>query len=265
MLEYFPVFLALGCVAGFLAGLLGVGGGLIIVPVLVWVFEHAGVVPDYVLHLALGTSLATILFTSISSVRGHHARAAVDWGVVRSIAPGIMLGTFVGALLAGCMSSVGLKWFFVIFASVVGAQMFANVRPQASRQLPSAGGMFVSGGVIGVISSFVGIGGGSLSVPFMSWCNVPIHRAVGTSAAIGFPIALAGAAGYVVSGMRVAALPQASFGFVYLPALLGISLCSMLTAGLGARAAHALPVASLKKAFAVLLLGMAGKMLIGLL
>lgn len=265
MLEYFPVFLALGCVAGFLAGLLGVGGGLVIVPVLVWVFEHAGVVPDYVLHLALGTSLATILFTSISSVRGHHARAAVDWGIVRAIAPGILFGTFVGASLAGYIPSVWLKWFFVIFASVVGVQMFANVRPQASRQLPSAGGMFVSGGVIGVISSFVGIGGGSLSVPFMSWCNVPIHRAVGTSAAIGFPIALAGAAGYVVSGSRVDGLPQASFGFVYLPALLGISLCSMLTAGLGARAAHALPVASLKKAFAVLLLGMAVKMLIGLL
>lgn len=265
MFAYFPAFVALGAIAGFLAGLLGVGGGLIIVPVLLWIFEQAGVVPAYVLHLALGTSLATILFTSASSIRGHHAKAAVDWGIVRVISPGVLLGTFLGASLAGQISSIGLKWFFVVFAVAVAAQMFANIRPQATRQLPATGGMFVSGSVIGVVSSLVGIGGGSLSVPFMSWCNVPIHRAVGTSAAIGFPIALAGASGYVVAGMRIGGLPDASLGFVYLPALVGIAFSSMLTAGLGARAAHALPVSSLKKAFALLLLCMAAKMLLGLI
>lgn len=265
MLAYFPVFLALGGCAGFLAGLLGVGGGLIIVPVLAWVFEHASPESGHVLHLALGTSLASILFTSVSSIRGHHGRGAVDWRVLQTITPGILAGTFAGAALAGHISSVGLKWFFVAFATVVGLQMFANVKPRAARQLPGRAGMFFSGGVIGMVSSFVGIGGGSLSVPFMSWCNVPIHRAVGTSAAIGFPIAFAGAAGYIVSGARVAGLPEWSLGFVYLPALLGISVCSMLTAGFGARLAHAMPVARLKQAFALLLLLMALKMLIGLI
>ena len=265
MLAYFPAFLALGCVAGFLAGLLGVGGGLIIVPVLVWAFEHARPDSGNILHLALGTSLASILFTSVSSIRGHHGRGAVDWHILRIITPGILAGTFVGAALAGHISSLGLKWFFVVFATVVGLQMFANIKPKAARQLPGRVGMFFSGGVIGMVSSFVGIGGGSLSVPFMSWCNVPIHRAVGTSAAIGFPIAVAGAAGYVVSGAGVTGLPEWSLGFVYLPALFGISVCSMLTAGFGARLAHAMPVARLKQAFAGLLLLMALKMLIGLI
>ena len=265
MLAYFPIFLVLGGCAGFLAGLLGVGGGLIIVPVLVWIFEHALPGSGYVLHLALGTSLASILFTSVSSIRGHHGRGAVDWDVLRTITPGILVGTFAGAGLAGHISSLGLKWFFVVFATVVGLQMFANVKPKAARQLPGRFGMLFSGGVIGMVSSFVGIGGGSLSVPFMSWCNVPIHRAVGTSAAIGFPIAFAGAAGYIVSGAGVAGLPEWSLGFVYLPALFGVAVCSMLTAGFGARVAHAMPVARLKQAFAVLLLLMALKMLFTLI
>lgn len=265
MLSYLPAFLAVGAVAGFLAGLLGVGGGLIIVPALVFVFEHAAVAPQHVLHLALGTSLASILFTSLSSIRSHHARGAVNWAIVRAISPGILLGTFGGATVAGQISTVGLKWFFVGFATLVGLQMFSGAKPRAARELPGSAGMFSAGGVIGVISSFVGIGGGSLSVPFMSWCNVAIHQAVGTSAAIGFPIALAGALGYLANGWAVNGLPPGALGFVYLPALAGIVLTSVLTANSGARLAHRMPVMQLKKVFALLLLLMAAKMLWSLL
>jgi len=265
MLSYVPVFLVLGSCAGFLAGLLGVGGGLIIVPVLVWVFEHANVAPVHALHLALGTSLASILFTSTSSIRGHHARSAVDWQILRSISPGILIGTYSGAMLASRISSVGLKWFFVVFACVVSVQMLMNAKPKPEKILPGVLGMFAWGAMIGVVSSMVGIGGGSLSVPFLLWCSVPIHRAVGTSAAIGFPIAFAGAVGYVVSGTVVSGLPDGAVGFVYIPALAAISLSSMLTAGWGARVAHALPVIKLKRAFAGLLLLMAIKMLMSLL
>jgi len=265
MLSYLPAFLAVGAVAGFLAGLLGVGGGLIVVPALVFVFEHAAVAPQHVLHLALGTSLASILFTSLSSIRSHHARGAVNWAIVRAISPGILLGTFGGATVAGQISTLGLKWFFVAFATLVGLQMFTGTKPRAARELPGGAGMFAAGGAIGMISSFVGIGGGSLSVPFMSWCNVAIHQAVGTSAAIGFPIALAGALGYLANGWAVNGLPPGALGFVYLPALAGIVLTSVLTAGSGARLAHRMPVMQLKKLFALLLLLMAAKMLWSLL
>ncbi len=265
MLNFLPAYLAIGAVAGVLAGLLGVGGGLVIVPALVFVFEHAGIAPQHVLHLALGTSLASILFTSLSSIRGHHAHGAVNWQIVRSIAPGILLGTFAGATVAGQISTTGLKWLFVAFAVLVSLQMLAGAKPPATRTLPGPAGMLGAGGFIGLISSFVGIGGGSLSVPFMSWCNVSIHQAIGTSAAIGFPIALAGALGYLVNGWAAAGLPPGASGFVYWPALAGIVLASMLTASVGAKLAHRLPVMRLKKLFAVLLLSIAGKMLWGLL
>ncbi len=259
-MTYFPLYLAVGAGAGFLAGLLGVGGGLVIVPALVFAFEAQHL--PHVLHLALGTSLASILFTSLSSIRGHHARGAVNWRIVRDVTPGILLGTLVGATIVSQLPTRPLKIFFTAFVFYVGIQMLANVKPKPSRELPGKGGMFAAGNVIGGVSSFVGIGGGSLSVPFMSWCNVKIHEAIGTSAAIGFPIALAGAAGYVVNGLAVGRdLPEWTLGFVYLPALAGIAAMSVLTAGLGARAAHRLPVAALKKTFAVLLLGIGSKML----
>lgn len=263
-MEYFPLYLAVGAGAGFLAGLLGVGGGLVIVPALVFAFEAQHL--PHVLHLALGTSLASILFTSLSSIRSHHARGAVNWGIVKGITPGILLGTLLGSTIVSQLPTRPLKVFFTVFVFYVGIQMLANVKPKPSRELPGKGGMFAAGNVIGGVSSFVGIGGGSLSVPFMSWCNVKIHAAIGTSAAIGFPIALAGAVGYVVNGLAVGReLPAMTLGFVYLPALVGIAAMSVLTAGFGARAAHRLPVASLKKTFAVLLLGIGSKMLWSLL
>jgi uncharacterized membrane protein YfcA len=258
-------YLALGAFAGVLAGLLGVGGGLVIVPVLTFLFTAQGLPPTYIAHLALGTSLASIIFTSVSSLRAHHGRGAVDWRVVRRISAGIVAGTLAGSWVAAQLSTRSLKVFFVVFLYYVALQMLLNIRPKPSRQLPGTGGMLGVGGIIGAISSLVGIGGGSLSVPFMVWCNMSMHNSIGTSAAIGFPIALAGAVGYVANGLAVTPLPPWSLGFVYLPALAGVALASVVTAPLGARLAHSLPVAGLKKTFALLLIVMGTKLLSGLI
>lgn len=253
MIVEWAAYISLGLFAGFVAGLLGVGGGLIIVPVLSFVFAAHHFPEAYLLHLALGTSLASIVFTSISSFRAHHAHGAVNWKIWREVTPGIITGTLLGSVLAAHLSTHFLKVFFVVFLFYVGTQMILDIKPKASRDLPGLPGMFGAGNVIGAVSSLVGIGGGTLSVPFMTWCNVKLHQAIGTSAAIGFPIAVAGAAGYVANGLRVDGLPEYSYGFVYLPALAAIAVASVLTAPLGAKLAHRLPVKKLKKIFAILL------------
>lgn len=257
-------YLLLGAVAGFFAGLLGVGGGAIMVPVLALLFAAQGMPAEHLMHLALGTSMAAIVFTSLSSLRAHHAHGAVRWEIVRTIAPGILLGTFLGAQLASIAPTRPLAIFFAVFMSYVAFQMLANIKPKPARQLPGRVGMFAVGGGIGAISALVAIGGGSLSVPFMTWCNVRMHEAIGTSAAIGFPIAVAGTAGYLVGGWQAAGLPAGSLGFVYLPALVVCVATSMLSAPLGAKAAHRLPVATLKKIFAGVILLLLAKMLHGL-
>ncbi len=263
-MTFWLCYLATGAVAGIFAGLLGVGGGLIIVPLLTFLFTIQQIPAAYVQHLALGTSLASIIFTSISSFRAHHARGAVNWPVVKKISAGILTGTFLGSWLAAQLSTRFLQGFFVVFLFVVSIQMLLNIRPKPHRALPGNVGVFGAGSVIGGVSSLVGIGGGSLSVPFLVWCNQPMHTAVGTSAAIGFPIAIAGAAGYILNGLAVPALPAGALGFVYLPALLGIVLASVCTAPLGVRLAHSLPVVPLKKIFALFLATMGVKMLFGL-
>jgi uncharacterized membrane protein YfcA len=254
-----------GAVAGILAGLLGIGGGLVIVPMLVFCFHQQGISDDIIMHLALGTSMASIMFTSVSSFWAHHRRGAVKWMVVQRIALGILVGTFLGSCVAAKLSTPILKVFFVIFLFYVAAQMLTGKGPKAGRELPGRLGMFGVGNVIGGVSSLVGIGGGTLSVPFMMWCNVPLHQAIGTSAAIGFPIAVAGAVGYVANGLGAGAiLPHHALGYVYLPALAGLVAASVLTAPLGVRLAHSLPVGRLKTVFAVLLLVVATRMLMGL-
>jgi uncharacterized membrane protein YfcA len=264
MPELAPALLAayfmLGLATGFMAGLLGVGGGLIIVPVLIMQFHAQGVAAGIEPQLALGTSLATILFTSLSSVRAHHRHGAVEWPLVRRIAAGAVAGTLAGAMLAAQVPAMVLKVFFVIFLFYAAIQMWLDFKPAPHRGLPGRAGTAVAGGVIGAVSSWVGIGGATLSVPFMLWHNVPMHRAIGTASAIGFPIAFAGAIGYVLGGRGAAGLPPGSLGFVYLPALAGIVAGSVLTAPLGARTTHRLPVRPLKRIFALLLLGLALRM-----
>lgn len=256
----FAAYVGLGLVVGFVAGLLGVGGGLIIVPVLIMLLHANGLAAGMEPQLALGTSLASILFTSLSSVRAHHRHGAVVWPLVRRIAPGIVLGTLAGAVLAAQMPATVLKLFFVSFLFYAAFQMWLDFKPAPHRALPGRAGTTLAGAVIGAVSSWVGIGGGTLSVPFMLWHNVTLHRAIATSAAIGFPIAIAGAAGYVLGGWGVPGLPDGSVGFVYLPALAGIVAGSVLTAPLGARTAHRLPVRPLKRIFALLLVTLALRM-----
>lgn len=259
------LYLATGAVAGFLAGLLGVGGGLIIVPALIFIFTQAGFAPGYVAHMALGTSLGSIVFTSIASLRAHHRRRAVRWPIVRALAPGIVAGTLAGALLAMMLSADFLKLFFVIFVFFVATQMLLDFRPKPTRALPGPRGLFAAGGIIGIASAWVGIGGGSLSVPFLTGCNVKLHEAIGTSAALGFPIALAGLVGFAFTGWFASTpLPFGSVGFIYVPALIGLIAASVITAPLGARTAHALPVARLKRVFALVLYLIGARMAWGL-
>jgi len=222
-------------------------------------FEH-GIPHEHILHLALGTSLASIVFTSFSSIRSHHNRGAVIWPIVVKITPGIILGTFAGAWIAAHLSTNFLKVFFTLFLFYVGIQMLLGIKPKPSRDVPGTTGVSFAGAVIGIFSSFVGIGGGTLSVTFLTWCNVTMHKAIGTSAAIGFPIAVTGAAGYALNGFPVTGLPAGTFGYIHLTALAGIASASILTAPLGAKLAHGLPVDKLKKIFASLLLVLAIRM-----
>jgi uncharacterized membrane protein YfcA len=259
------IYGAAGIIAGLLAGLLGVGGGIVIVPLLTLTFTLQHFPDQIVHHLALGTSLGTIIFTSFASFRAHHQHGAVNWQVVRRITPGILIGTLAGSYLAAHLSTTVLRAFFILFTYYVALQMLTDMRPKPSRQLPGTGGLAGVGTVIGAVSSLVGIGGGSMSVPFLIWCNISMHNAIGTSAAIGFPIALFGAAGFLANGLVATGLPPGSLGFIYLPAMIGISLTSYFVAPVGARLAHRLPVAHLKKIFACLLLVIGSRMLYRLL
>lgn len=253
LVEWLALYFGLGLAAGFMAGLLGVGGGLIMVPVLTWAFLEQGFATAYNIHLALGTSLGVIVITSISSMKAHHGHGAVDWNVFKRVLPGIVLGTLTGSWLAAYFPDRGLKVFFTCFLFYVATQMLLGFRPKASRALPGWPGMTAAGGVIGMVSSWVGIGGGTLTVPFLSWCNVRMQVAIGTSAAVGLPIAVSGAFGYMLSGRGIDGLPEWSLGFVHLPALATIAAGSWLTAPLGARKTHSWPVATLKRVFAALL------------
>lgn len=255
-------YLTLGLFAGVMAGLLGVGGGLIIVPTLAWIFHHQQVDDAIVMHLAIGTSLATIVVTSISSVRAHHRRGAVLWPIFWRLTPGIVVGAWLGAAIADALPSAVLSKVFAVFVLTVAAQMGFGAKPAPHRELPGTAGMLTAGGVIGAVSAIVGIGGGSLTVPFLTWCNIAIRQAVATSSACGLPIALAGALGFVVTGLNAAGRPDWSLGYVYGPALVGITLTSMLSAPLGAKLAHTLPTEMLKKVFAAFLTLVGVKMLL---
>ncbi len=252
--------LVLGAATGFAAGLLGIGGGMVMVPFLTMLFTARGFPVEHIVHMAIATSLATILFTSLSSVRAHHRRGAVLWPVARWLAPGIVVGSLIGAQVAGWLKTGWLALVFAIFVGFSATQMLFDRKPAPTRELPRHAGMIGVGSIIGFISSIVGAGGGFISVPFMTWCNVRIHNAVATSAALGFPIALAGAIGYVIAGLHEARVPPGNIGYINVPSLLCIVATSVLTAPLGAKTAHAMDVKSLKRVFAMLLYSLAAYM-----
>lgn len=261
-MEWDVAYLLLGATTGFLAGLFGVGGGTILVPALLFLFDAQHFPPEHVMHLALGTSMATILFTSIASTFKHHQHNAVNWRVVRELTPGILLGAALGALLASSIPTRGLGLFFALFVYFAAAQILLNKQPRPSRQLPNMAGMSITGTFTGLLSSLVSIGGGTIVTPFLLWCNVPMRNAVGTSAAIGFPVAIGGTIGYVATGMNITGLPAASLGFVFLPALLWTATACVITAPFGATVAHRIKTALLRKLFALLLLVLASKLLL---
>ena len=260
-MEWWWAYLAIGMTVGFLAGLLGIGGGMVMVPMLVFVFTAKGFPGEHMMHLSLATSMATIVFTSISSVRAHHRHGAVDWRVALAMAPGIVAGALGATLIAGFVPTRALAVFFAVFMLYASLQMFFEVKPKPTRQLPGAAGLFGVGAGIGALSSVLAAGGAFLSIPFLARCNVPLKRAIGTAAANGFPIAVAGTAGYVLNGLRVSGLPGGSLGFVYVPALAIIVAASMPMAPLGAKLAHRLPVKRLRIVFALVLLALALRML----
>ena len=254
--------LVLGVVVGFLAGLLGVGGGMMMVPFMTFLLTQRGLEPGLAVKMAIATSMASILFTSISSVRAHRKLGAVRWDIARAMAPGIVVGGLAaGAGAFALLKGQGLALGFAIFIGYTALKMLRDQKPRPGRQMPGAAGIAGVGAGIGFISGLVGAGGAFLSVPFMTWCNVPPRHAVGTSAALGFPIALSATAGYVISGWGLAPALPGAWGYIYLPALAIVAAASMSLAPLGARVAQSINVLLLKRLFAVMLLALAASML----
>lgn len=269
MVELLPLLLLsalAGAVAGVLGGMLGLGGGLVIIPALVWIFTAQGFATESLMQMALATSLASILFTGASSVHAHHRRDAVRWDLVRRLAPALMVGALAGSYVAEQIGSAGLMRLFGIFAAVMGIRMMwrATMRPPqpGPERAPGAVGHMGAGGVIGIASAIFGIGGGSLTVPYLCALRVRMQEAVATSSACGMPIALAGAAGYIATGWGNASLPAGTLGYVHLPSLLALVLTSVPMAAVGVRLAHRLPAQRLKQVFALLLLLVAADFLL---
>jgi uncharacterized membrane protein YfcA len=254
-------WLLLGAGAGVIAGLLGLGGGIVIVPALLYLFILQGMPAEIHMHMAVATSLATIVFTSVSSTWAHHRRQAVLWPSVIALSPGIVLGCIGGALIAHHLPSNTLRTTFGIFEILVGIQIAFGFRPHAHIKLPGPGGMFAAGSGIGALSTLLGIGGGTLTVPFLLWCNVNIRNAVATSSACGLPIAVVGTGALIFAGSAYQDLPSGTTGYVYWPAAVVIILGSVCTAPLGARLAHVLPVVLLKRIFAVVIAAIGLRML----
>ena len=265
-IEWIIAFLVLGAVVGFMAGLLGIGGGGIMVPTLTTIFLAQGVPVEQVVHLALGTSMASIVMTSFASMRAHKSHHNILWDVFRMMAIGVVIGTFGATFVATYLKSAQLAIFFSIFMAYVSIQMALDKKPKPTREISSPRALLGAGTFIGAISALVSIGGGSLTVPYLVWQNVDLKKAIGTSAAIGFPLSFAGTAGYILNGMGSAsANSDMMLGFVYLPAVIIISGVSFFTAPMGAKMAHRLPVSKLKKVFALLLMALSIKMLSSIL
>ena len=255
------IYLSLGAFVGFMAGLLGIGGGGIMVPVLTTLFLYQGIALERVVHLALGTSMASIIFTSLSSMRAHNARGGVDWLVVKPMAIGVIVGVFSATYIATLAKASYLAIFFSMFMAYSATQMFLDKKPKPSSNITGSPEKIIAGAGIGLISALVSIGGGTLTVPYLLWRNFDLKKAIGTSAALGFPLSVGGTVGYIVNGWSHTSSEAGTLGLVYLPAVIFISMSSFFFAPLGARYAHRLPVPTLKKVFAVMMIALSIKML----
>lgn len=265
-IELVIMFITLGMFVGIMAGLLGIGGGGILVPVLTTIFIYQGVPKDSVVHLALGTSMACIALTAFSSMRAHHAHGSVIWPLVRVMAVGVIVGTFGATFVTTQLSSKALAIFFAVFMAYVSWQMWRPLKLQSVAGPVNNTELSLVGLGIGAISALVSIGGGALTVPYLSWRNLDIRHAIGTSAALGLCIALAGSLGYVINGQMHAAETAAyTYGYIYLPAVVLVSIPSFFTAPLGAKLMRKLPMAVLKKVFAAMLMLLSLKMLVSIL
>lgn len=259
--QWILAYLGLGAMVGLVAGLFGIGGGGIMVPALTLLFVAQEFPAEHLVHIALATSMAAIVPTAFASARAHHLHNAVLWDVVVRMTPSVLFGTFIATFIASTLSAKPLAIFFSVFMSFVAVQMVLDRKPKPARLLPGTVGLSIAGTFIGGISALVAIGGGSLTVPFLAWCNTRLQTAIGTSAAVGLPIAFAGAVGYAVNGWSAAGLPENTLGYIYWPAVFAIAGVSFFTAPLGSKLAHRLPVAWLKKLFALLLFALAIQML----
>ncbi len=261
-MTWLAAYAVTGALVGFLAGLLGIGGGMTLVPVLAALFTVQSLTTDHNVHLALATAMASAAFTSSASVREHHRHGAVDWSIVRRMVPGMMTGSLLSTFATGWISQRSLAIAFAVIVYVAATQMLLGKKPHASRTLPGAMPLFAIGTVIGVLSGLVSAGGTFLVMPVMLYCGVAMHTAIGTGAAIGIPVTAIGTLGYIAAGWHVDDLPEYHLGFVFLPALAALVVGSIVTAPMGARLAHRLPVATLKRIFALLMFVLATKMVV---
>lgn len=253
--------LVLGLGAGFIAGLLGVGGGLVLVPFMAYFMGVWGFPPEYLTHMAIATALSTITFTSLASMRSHYQHGAINGRLVWRLVPGMILGSWLGPLMSTYLNSRLMAFLFGLFAIFSATQTLLNKKPTSARQVPSTGALLAVTSAIGIVSSIVGAGGGAMTVPFLVWCNVAMRTAIATSSTMGFPIALSGSISYIYHGWNVTGLPAGSLGYIYVPAVVVIVISSMLAAHFGAKAAHHLPVPILKRIFAMILYALASYML----
>lgn len=254
-IEMVLALILVGAFAGFIAGLFGIGGGLIIVPIVLWLLTKLHIGGDYTQHIALGTSFAIMIFTTFSSAWAQHKKRAVEWSIVTKMAPAMVIGGLLGSFISRHLSATFLHYFFIAFVTFVGLQVLFKLTPKTTRPMPHAIVIIAVGAIIGILSSWVGIGGGTLVVPFLLFCSISIHHAVGTSSALAWPMALSGATGYLINGLSVKGLPEYSLGFWYLPAVAVLACCTTLFAPLGVKLAHRLPPARLRMGMGLLILG----------
>ncbi|MFB2660566.1 sulfite exporter TauE/SafE family protein [Shewanella mangrovisoli] len=254
LLSVFFICLALGAFVGFMAGLLGIGGGLIVVPALLYILPSVGITSAQLPHIAIATSLAAIILTSISSARAHHKRGNVPWGLFRTMFPGIILGALMSGFIAEQIPAATLRQGFAVFVMLMAIQMAYPFKTESNRELPNSMILFVVAMIVAAIAGLMGIGGGVLLVPFLTYFGLQMRLAVGFSAATGLLISLSGSLGYIIAGFNAPDLPEGTLGYIYLPALFGLIITSILMAPVGVKAASTWPTSVLKKIFALLLL-----------